>query len=137
MMTWFRLTLVCGALLGLLLGLTQPADWNDPSHAVRSGPCFDRGNEATSDSPTASVVASMESDPVRAGPFRFLVLDCTLSASNTGPPGQETHGPQDPMGPWRVAGQAGNSNQRHRATFCTKLLAFNRRIEESGFRNTL
>jgi hypothetical protein len=86
MMTWFRLTLVCGALLGLLLGLTQPADWNEPSPAVRSRPCFDRGNEATSDSPTASVVASMESDPARAGPFRFLVLDCTLSASNIGPP---------------------------------------------------
>ena len=79
MMTWFRLTLVCGALLGLLLGLTQPADWNDPSPAVRSGPCFDRGNEATSDSPTASVVASMESDPARAGPFDFDTLIWTHS----------------------------------------------------------
>jgi hypothetical protein len=37
-------------------------------------------------------------------------------------------------GPWQVAG---NSNQRHRATFPTKLPAFNRRTEESGFRNTL
>jgi hypothetical protein len=41
------------------------------------------------------------------------------------------------MRPWQVPGQAGNSNQRHRATFSTKLLAFNRRIEESGFCNTL
>ena len=137
MMTWFRLTLVCGALLGLLLGLTRPADWNDPSPAVRLGPCFDRGNEATSDPPTASVVASLESDPVRAGPFQFLVLDCTLSASKTGPRGQETHGLPDPMGPWRVADQPATQNQRPRANFCTKLLAFNRRIEESGFRNTL
>jgi hypothetical protein len=37
-------------------------------------------------------------------------------------------------GPWQVAG---NSNQRHRATFSTKLLAFNRKTEESGFRNGL
>ena len=27
MKLWFRLTIVCGALLGLLLGLTPPADW--------------------------------------------------------------------------------------------------------------
>src|SRR5271157_4899632 len=39
--------------------------------------------------------------------------------------------------PWRVTGQAGNSDQRHRATFPTKLLAFNPRIEESGFCNSL
>jgi hypothetical protein len=37
------------------------------------------------------------------------------------------------MGPWQVAGQAGNSNQRHRATLSKKLLIFSRKIEESGF----
>jgi hypothetical protein len=36
-------------------------------------------------------------------------------------------------GPWQVAGQAGNSNQRHRATLYKKLLVFSRKIEESGF----
>jgi len=139
MMTWFRLTfsLLCWALLCLLLGLNQSADWNYQSHVVSSQPCFDQGKEAASDSPTTSVVGSMEFDPARAGPFGSLVLDGASTAGNMGPPGQESHGPPEPMGPWRVAGQAGNSNQPHRATFSTKLLALNRRIEESGFRNNL
>ena len=132
MMPWFRLTLVCGALLGLLLGLTPPADWNYQSHVVRSGPCFDPGKETASDSSTASVVESMECDPARAASLASLVIDRALTASNTGPPGQETHGPAEPMGPWRVAGQADNSNQRHRATFSTNLLAFDRRIKNRG-----
>src|SRR6266446_5527615 len=131
MKLWFRLTIVCGALLGLLLGRTPPADWNYQLHAVRSGPCSDQGKETASDSFTASVVESMECDPARAASLESLVLDRTLTASNTGPPGQETHGPAEPMGPWRVAGQAGNSNQRHRATFSTNLLAFYRRIKKS------
>ena len=137
MMPWFRLTLVCWALLGLLLGLTPPADWNYQSHVVRSGPCFDQGKETAFDSSAASVVESTECDPARAASLESLVLDRALTASNTGPPGQETHGPSEPMGPWRVAGQAGNSNQRHQATFPTKLLAFDRQIKESGFRNRL
>src|SRR6266446_1864269 len=115
--------------LGLLLGLTPPADWNYQSHAVRSGPYFDQGK--ASDSFTASVVESMKCDPARAASLESLVRDRALTASNTGPPGQETHGPAQPMGPWRVAGQAGNSNQRHRATFSTNLLAFYRRIKKS------
>jgi hypothetical protein len=133
MTLWFRLTIVCGALLGLLLGLTPPADWNYQSHAVRSGPCFDQGKETASDSSTASVIESMECDPARAAPLESLVRDCALTASNTGPPGQQTHGPAEPMGPWRVAGQAGNSNQRHRATFSTNLPAFDRQIKNRGF----
>ena len=131
MKLWFRLTIVCGALLGLLLGLTPPADWNYQSHVVRSGPGFDQGKETASDSSTASVVERMKCDPARAS-LESLVLDRALTASNTGPPGQETHGPAEPMGPWRVAGQAGNSNQRHRATFSTNLLAFDRRIKNRG-----
>ena len=132
MMPWFRFTLVCRALLGLLLGLTPPADWNYQSHVVRSGPGFDQGKETASDSSTASVVERMECDPARAASLESLVLDRALTASNTGPPGQKTHAPAEPMGPWRVAGQAGNSNQRHRATFSTNLLAFDRRIKKSG-----
>ncbi len=131
MKLWFRLTLVCGALLGLLLGLTPPAHWNYQSHVVRSGPCFDQGKDTAFDSSTASVVESMEYDPARAASLESLVLDRALTASNTDPPGQETHGPAEPMGPWRVAGQAGNSNQRHRATFSTNLLAFYHRIKKS------
>jgi hypothetical protein len=133
MTLWFRLTIVCGALLGLLLGLTPPADWNYQSHAVRSGPCFDQGKETASDSSTASVIESMECDPARAAPLESLVRDCALTASNTGPPGPQTHGPAEPMGPWGVAGQACNSNQRHRATFSTNLPAFDRQIKNRGF----
>src|SRR5438876_680925 len=95
----FRLTIVCGALLGLLLGLTPPADWNYQSHVVRSGPCFEQGKETVSDSSTASVVESMECDPDRAVSLESLVLDRALTASNTDPPGQETHGPAEPMSP--------------------------------------
>src|ERR1700737_719912 len=97
MKLWFRLTIVCGALLGLLLGLTPPADWNYQSHVVRSGPCFDQGKETASDSSTASLVASMECDPARAASLESLVLDRALTVSNTGPPGQETHGPAELM----------------------------------------
>jgi len=97
MTLWFRLTIVCRALLGLLLGLTPPADWNYQSHAVRSGPCLDQGKQTAFDSSTASVIESMECDPARAAPLESHVRDCALTASNTGPPGQETHGPPGPM----------------------------------------
>jgi hypothetical protein len=79
----------------------------------------------------------MAFDLARAGPLGSLVLDCGLTAGKIGPPGQENHGPPEPVGPWQVAGQAGNSNQSHRATLSTKLLVFSRTIEESGFRNGL
>ena len=132
MTPWFRLTLVGCVLLCLLLGLTQAVDWNYPP-VVSSGSLFDRGTQATSDSPTSLGVRSMACDLVRAGPFGSLVLDCGLTAGDISPPGQESHGPPEPMGPWQVAGQAGNSNQRHRATLSKKLLVFSRKIEESGF----
>jgi hypothetical protein len=132
MTTWFRLTLVCCILLCLFLGLTQAVDWNYLP-VVSSGSLFDRGTKATSDSPTSSVVGSMAFHLARAGPFGDLGLDCGLTAGNIGPPGQENHGPPEPMGPWQVAGQTGNSNQRHRATSSAKLPVFSRKIEESGF----
>ena len=92
----FRLTLVCCVLLGLLLGLTQAVDWNYQP-VVSSGSLVDRATNA-SDSPTSSVVGSMVFDRARAGPFGSLVLDCGLTAGNIGPPGQENHGPPEPMG---------------------------------------
>jgi hypothetical protein len=139
MKLWFRLTLtlVAWALLCLLLGLCPPVDLNHPLQVAGSEPWFDQGREAASGSPTASVVRNMEFDSARAGPLASVVLDCARTASHLGPPGQENHGPPEPIGPRRVAGQAGNPNQPHQATFSMKLLAFNRRIEESGFRNTL
>jgi hypothetical protein len=67
----------------------------------------------------------------RARPFGSLVLDCGLTVGNIGPPGQENHGPPEPMGLGKLP--AGNSNQRHRATLSKQLLVFSRKIEESGF----
>ena len=96
MTPWFRLTLVCCCvLLCLLLGLTQAVDWNYQP-VVRSGPSFDRGTKATSDSPTSSVVERMAFDLARVRPFGSLVLD--LGSGNIGPPGQQNRGPSEPMG---------------------------------------
>ena len=97
MTPWFRLTLICCVLLGLLLGLTQAVDWNYQP-VVSSGSSSDRGTKATSDSPTSSVVGSTAFHLARARPFGPLVLDCGLTAGNIGPPGQENHGPPEPMG---------------------------------------
>jgi len=129
MTPWFRLILICCVLLCLFLGLTQAVDWNYQP-VVSSGSSSDRSTKATSDSSTSSVVGSMAFHLARTGAFGSLVLDCGLTAGNIGPPGQENHGPPEPMGPWQVAGQAGNSNQRHRETLSKKLLVFSRKIEE-------
>ena len=131
MTPWFRLTLICCVLLCLFLGLT-PAVVGITSLLSARDP-HPRRYQATSDSPTSSVVGSMAFHLARARPFGSLVLECGLSVGNIGPPGQENHGPPEPMGPWQVVGQAGNSNQRHRATLSKKLLVFSRKIEESGF----
>ena len=101
MTPWIRLTLICGLLLGLFLGLTQAVDWN--YQPVVSGSSSDRGTRATSDSPTSSIVGNMAFDLARARPIGSLVLDCGLTARNIAPPGQENHGPPEPMGPWQVA----------------------------------
>jgi len=124
MKKWFRLTLVCGVLVGLLLGLTQVVGLNYLLPVVASGRCFDRGTGPASDPSTVSFIRSMEFHRARAGHLESLVFDCALTADNIGPRGQETYGRPELIGPWKVAGQAGNSNQRHRATFSTKLLAF-------------
>jgi len=96
MTPWFRLTLICCVLLCLFLGLTQAVDWNYQP-VVSSGSSSDRGTKATSDSPTSSVVGSMAFHLARARPFGSLVLDCGLTVGNIGPPGQENHGPPEPM----------------------------------------
>jgi hypothetical protein len=136
MTTWFRLTLICCVLLGLLLGLTQAVDWNYQP-VVNSGSSFDRGTKATFDSPTSSVVGSMAFHLARAGPFGSLVLDCGLTAGNNDPPGRENHGPPEPTGPWQVAGQAGNSNQTPSSHLVRKITGFQPKTLKVGFRNTL
>ena len=127
MTSWFRLTLCFLALLYLLLHLTQPADLNHPLQIVGWGSWFDRGREPAPDVLTVSAVRSMEFR-ARAGPRQSLVLDSTLTAGNSGPPGWETRGPSAPIGPWRVAGQAlkpATPTNAPRAHFSTKILAQN------------
>jgi len=137
MKPWFRLAFLCWVLVCVLLSLTQAIGLNHPSPVVGSGPWFDRGRESASDWSTASVVRRMEFDPVHPGSLASVVLDRTGTAGNLAPPGLETHGPPEPIGPRQVAGQAGSSKQRHRATFSSKLLAFHRRITESRFCDSL
>ena len=122
----FRLILVCCLLVGVFLSLTQVVGLNYPLQVLGSGSWFHRGTGAASDACTFSFIRSMEFHPARAGPLESLVPEGALTAGNISPPAQETYGSPEPMEPWRVAGQAGNSN-RHRVTFSTKLLAFNRR----------
>ena len=112
MKLWFPLTLICCLLvcLSMFLSLTQ-AVLNQPLQTFGLGPRLDRGGKAASDAPTSSLVRCMEFDPARV---ESLVLDRASSVGNISPPGK-THGPPEPMGPGRVADQAGNSNHRHRA----------------------
>ena len=126
MKPWFRLTLVVCVLPCLLLNLTQAVALNHPLQVVGSGSWLDRGREPASHAPPVSVVRSTAFDSDRAGPRQSLVLDGVLTAVDLAPPGPESHGPPEPMRPWQVAGQANHSNQHHRATLSTKLLAFNR-----------
>ena len=131
MRLWFRLTIVCGALLGLLLGLTPPADWNYQSHVVGSGPCFDQGKETASDSSTTSVVESMECDPARAASLESLVLDRALTASNTGPPARR---PTSLQNRWAL-GELPSSRQLKptpSSNLLHNLLTFDRRIKNRG-----
>jgi hypothetical protein len=111
MKRWFRLTLVCCALLCLFLccvllclclSLPQAVGLNHGLQIVGLRSYFDRGTESASDAPTVSVVRSMRFDQPRAGPLRSLILDGEWTASNLGPPGSETHAPPEPIGHGRV-----------------------------------
>jgi hypothetical protein len=123
MTPWFRLTLICCLLLCLFLGVTQAVDWNYQP-VVSSGSSFDRRTQATCDAPPSSVVGTMAFDLARARPFGSLVLDRELTAGNTGPPGQENHEPPEPMGPWQVAGQAGNSKPTPSSNLVQEIIGF-------------
>jgi hypothetical protein len=135
---WSRLTL-CLALLCLLLHLTQPAELNHQLQIVGWGSWFDRGREHAPDVLTASAVRSMEFR-AGAGPRQSLVLDSTLTARNSGPPGGESDGPSPPIGPWRVAGQAvkpATPTNAPRAHFSAKILAQTINFKNLAFRNIL
>jgi len=130
---WFRLTLVCCVLvcLSMLLSLTQEVGLNQLLPIVASGPWLDVGREPASDAPTVSAVRSTEFDPARIGSL------VALSANNIGPPGQETHGPPELMGHYRVADQAGNQagnlSQGHRATFPRHYWLSTAELKNRGF----
>jgi hypothetical protein len=79
----------------------------------------------------------MEFDSARAGPLASLVLDGAWTAGNIGPPGQETHGPPEPIGPWRLAGQSRQLKATSSYLANEKLLAQPTEFEESGFCNSL
>jgi hypothetical protein len=105
MKSGFFLTIVCWALLCLLLRLSQQGGLNYPLQVAGSSQWFDPCREPASGLPTAAVLRNMKFDSARAGPLTSLVLDGAWTASNMGPPGQETHGPPEPIGLWRIAGQ--------------------------------
>ena len=134
MTTWFRLTLVCCILLCLFLSLTQAVDSKPPVVGL--------GYDSIEDQIRIRRAHQFSCqkhgfDLARAGPFGSLVLNCALTVGNIGPPGWENHGPPEPIGSWRVAGQTGNSNQHPRAPFSANLLAQTTHFKTSGFRNSL
>ena len=132
MTPWFRLTLICCVLLCLFLGLTQAVDWNyQPVVSSRSS--SDRRTQATSDSPTRSVVGSMAFRLARARPFGSLVLDCGLTVGNIGPPSQENHGPPEPMDLGKLPARAGNPNQNHRTTLSKNSWFSADKLKSRGF----
>ena len=127
---WLCVTLACSLLLGLLLGLTQGVGLNYPLPVVGSRSWFDRGSAPVSDAHTVSfLMRSIQFDPARAAPLKFLVFDFALTAHNIGPPGQQT-GTDGPFAELKL--KAGNSKQRHRAPFSAKLLAQPTEYENRG-----
>jgi hypothetical protein len=111
----FWLTMVCWALVCLLLSISQQAGRYHSSQVSGSSQWLDRCREPASGSPTASVVKSTQFDPARAGPLISLVLDDAWTEGNIGPPGQEAHGPPKTIGISRLPVKDGRSKQQ-RAT---------------------
>ncbi len=137
MKLWFFLTIVCWVLVCLFLSLSQQLSRNHQPHLVCSRPWIDRCREAASDSPTAAIVSSMESDSLRAGPLTSLVLDGTWTAGNIGPPG---HGDSWATGADRALTSCrfkAGSQRKHRATFFQEIFGQPTEFEESAFCNSL
>src|SRR5213080_4398196 len=125
------LTMVCWALVCLVLGLIQQAGMYHSSQVSGSSQWLDRCREPASGSPTASVVESTQFDPARAGPLTSLVLEDSWSKGNIGPPGQETHGAPKTIGIWRLPVKDGSSKQQ-RATLPRRFLTQPTEFEKSG-----
>jgi len=127
---WLHRTLLLVGLLlvCLLLSLSQPVGLTYPMQVVDSASWWDRGIELAFDWSTASVVRRTECNPARAGRLASVVLESVWTAENLGPPGQDSLGPPEPIGPQQGAGQAGNSIQPPRVNFSPKLRGFGRPI---------
>src|SRR5437016_13660836 len=95
------LTMVCWALVCLVLGLIQQAGMYHSSRVSGSSQWVDRCREPASGSPTASVVESTQFGPARAGPLTSFVLDDAWSNGNSVTPGEETHVRPKTMWIWR------------------------------------
>ena len=83
----FWLTVVCWALVCLLLSLSQQAGLYHSLQVSGSSQWLDQCREPASGSCTASVFKSTQFDPARAGPFTSLVLEDAWTDGNIGPPG--------------------------------------------------
>jgi len=117
----FWLTVVCWALVCLLLSISRQAGLNHPLQVASSSQWLDRCREPASGSPTVSVLKSTQFNPTRVGPLTSLVFDDAWTGGNVGPPGQETHGPPEPIRICRLPGKDGSSKQEQ-TTFPRKLL---------------
>src|SRR5206468_11471238 len=84
------LTMACWALVCLVLGLIQQAGMYHSSQVPGPSQWLDRCREPASGSPTASVAASTQFDPARAGPPTSLVHEDPWRKGNIGPPRQQT-----------------------------------------------
>ena len=104
----FWLTMVCWALACLVLGLSQQAGLYHSSQVSGS-------RQPASGSPTASVFKSTQFDPARARSLTSLVLEDAWPDGNMGPPGQETHGPPEPIRICRLPVKDGSSKQEQAA----------------------
>jgi len=124
--SWLHRTLpLVGLLLVcLLLSLSPSVGLTCPMHVVDSASWLDRGREPAADWSTALVVRRTECNQARAGRLASVALDSVWTAGNLGPPGQDSLGPLEPVGPRQVAGQAGNSIQPPRVKFLAEIAGF-------------
>ena len=108
MKRWLRLTLVCCVLLCLFLSLPQAVGRNHGLRIAGLRPEFDQGKEP--DLRRHSL--GCQKHEIRSGSHWISRVSgarmCVDCAGTLGPPGPETHGPPEPIGLGRVAGQAVN-----------------------------
>src|SRR5438046_4104269 len=106
------LTMVCWALVCLVLGLIQQAGMYHSSQVSGSSQWLDRCREPASGSPTASVVESTQFDPARAGPLTsWAVKDC-CGKGKIAPPGQEPLGAPKTSEIGRLPAKEANQNNK-------------------------